>query len=101
MSGTRTLRGEVLHVVPADEQEDYDLEAALADVSESKHILVLREGGKPSLLDKLKAFVSRTPIEAVTLVADVQPEEGAVVEAVARETEITGVYVAQGEVRVE
>lgn len=100
MSETRTLRGEVVHVVPADEQEDYDLTAALSGLSESKHILVLREGGPPSLVEKVRAFFGRSPIEAVTLVADVAPEEGAVVEAVVRETEIAGVYVAEGAVEV-
>lgn len=101
MSGTRTLRGEVLHVVPADEQDDYDLESALEEVSEAKHILVLRKGGKPSLFEKLKAFFARAPIEAVTLVADVAPAEGAEVRAVVRETDVAGIYVAEGDVRVE
>lgn len=86
--------------MPADEQTEYDLEKALSEVAGAKNILVLREGGKPSLLDRVKAFFTRSPIEAVTLVADVEPEEGAEIETTARETELPGVYVATDTVRI-
>jgi len=89
-----TLRGEVLYVVAPEELDEYDLEEEVRTLAESRYLLVCREGGAPSWFEKVRMFVSRTPIEAVTLVADSDATEGQVVTATVEETGITGVYEA-------
>lgn len=89
-----TLRGEVLHVVPPDEQDEYEFEGDLGTLAESRYVLVCREGGEPSRLERLRSFLLRQPIEAATLVADTGAEEGETVTATVQETDIAGVYEA-------
>ncbi|WP_255151230.1 DUF7526 family protein [Halorarius halobius] len=91
----RTLTGEVLHVVEDGEQAEYDLTDELAEMAASKRILVVREGGRPSWLERIAAFVRRDPIEAVTVVTASAAGEGQEVTAEVRETELPGVYVAE------
>lgn len=100
MDGDR-LRGEVIHVVEVDQQADHDLHDELRELAESRRILVLREGGQPSLVDRLRSFLRREPIEAVTLVTDAAAAEGEEVTATVRETALANVYVAEGSVAVE
>lgn len=90
----RTLRGEVVYAIDPDEQGDYDLRAELAALADSHRILVLREGGTPSRIERLVSFLRRDPIEAVTLVTDLPAGEGDEVEAEVRETELVNVFVA-------
>ncbi|MFB6205406.1 MAG: hypothetical protein ABEJ05_02615 [Haloglomus sp.] len=90
----RTLDGEVLHVVPPGELDDYDVEAELQALAESRYVLVCRPGGKPSWLERVRSFLTREPIEAMTLVAETGAEEGAEVTATVRETDLPGVYEA-------
>jgi len=89
---TETVRGEVLHVVPPDELADYDLDEDLQTLAESRYVLVCRKGGSPSWYQLLWSFLTRDPIEAITLVADSAVTEGTDVDATVEETTIPGVY---------
>lgn len=89
-----TLRAEVLHVVPPEDLEEYDLADELRALAESRYVLVCREGGSPSWLERILAFLLRRPIEPVTLVSDIAAEEGQEVTATVEETELAGVYEA-------
>lgn len=89
---TETLEGEVIHVVPPEELDEYDLEADLAELAESRYVLVCRAGGAPSWFERLWAFLRRRPIEAVTLVSDTAASEGQEVTATVEETAMAGVY---------
>lgn len=89
---TQTITGDVLHVIPPDELEEHDLQPALAERAESRYVLVCRRGGKPSLLEKLRGFLARNPIEAITIITDQQAEEGEEIQVTVRETEIPRVY---------
>jgi hypothetical protein len=42
------LTGEVVHVVPPEELDDYDLEAEVRALAESRYLLVCRNGAGPS-----------------------------------------------------
>ncbi|WP_336035999.1 DUF7526 family protein [Halobacterium yunchengense] len=87
-----TLDTQVLAVVdPADVEADA-LQPGLRELAAERYVLVCRKGGRPSRLERVKAFVLRRPIEAVTLVADTAPEEGADVTARVEETDMVGVY---------
>ncbi|WP_255198770.1 DUF7526 family protein [Halorarius litoreus] len=90
----RTLRGEVIYAIDAEEVDDYDLQTELQELADSHRILVLREGGKPSRLARVLAVLRRRPIEAVTLVTDADATEGDEVELRVRETELVNVFVA-------
>ena len=87
-----TLEATVIHVVPPEELDDVKLE--LARIADSRYVLVCRAGGAPTWLDRVKSFLFRRPIEAVTLVADAAAEEGEEVTATVTETDLTGVYEA-------
>ncbi|WP_276272549.1 DUF7526 family protein [Haloarcula litorea] len=87
-----TIDGEVIHVVPPEERDDYDLDPELASLAESRYILVCRKGGRPSWLERVLAFLRREAIEPVTLVADAGRDEGADVTARVEETDVRGVY---------
>jgi len=89
-----TLEGEVIHVVAPEELDDYDLESELRSLAESRYVLVCRKGGIPSALQRLWSFLTRQPIEAVTVVTDTAASEGEEFTATVRETSITGVYEA-------
>ena len=91
---TETITGEVLHAIPPEELDEHDLEPALRELAESRHVLVLRRGGHPSILELLWAFLSRTPIEAVTVVTDRPATEDDELTLTVEETELAGVYVA-------
>lgn len=90
---TETITGEVLHAVPPEELDDHDLEPSLRELAESSHVLVLRRGGHPSILELLWAFVTRDPIEAVTVVADRPAEENDELTLTVEQTDLAGVYV--------
>lgn len=89
-----TIRGEVLHVVGPDELDEYELESDLRRLAESRYLLVCRQGGTPSWAERVWAFLTRRPIEAVTLVTETAASEGEEVTATVRETGTPGVYEA-------
>lgn len=89
-----TLDAEVVHVVTPEDREDVELEPELADLADARNVLVCRKGGAPSWFERVRSFFLRRPIEAVTVVADAAPEEGAEVTATVVETELPGVYEA-------
>lgn len=88
----RELTGEVIHVVPPEEHDDYDLDETVAELAESRYLLVCREGGKPSVFERVVAFFKRDPITPVTLVADEGATEGAEITVTADFTTVDGVY---------
>ena len=89
-----TLRGEVLHVVAPEELDEYDLDGELRALAESRYVLVCRKGGAPSWAERVRAFLTRRPIEPATLVAETAASEGQEVTATVEETRIPGVYEA-------
>lgn len=89
---TEQFDGEVLHVVPPEELDDHDLEPALADAAEGRYVVVCRVGGAPSWIERIRAFVARDPIEAVTVVTDDPAAEGDELSLVVEETALPGVY---------
>lgn len=89
-----TVEGEVIHVVPPEKLDEYDLDPELRRLAESRYVLVCREGGSPSWFDRVRSFLLRQPIQAVTLVAETAASEGQNVTATVEETEIAGVYEA-------
>jgi hypothetical protein len=89
-----TMRGEVIHVVPPDDREAFELTEDLRTLAESRYVLVCREGGSPSWFERVRSFLARRPIEAVTIVSDTPASEGQEVTATVQETGITGVYEA-------
>ena len=88
----REITGEVIHVVGPDEQDDYDLDGTVAELADSRYLLVCREGGAPSFFERIVAFFKREPITPVTLVADERAEEGVEIEATVDFTTVDGVY---------
>jgi len=84
--------GEVLHVVAPEERDEYDLDGEVRSMAESRYLLVCRKGGVPSWPERVAAFLTRRPIEAVTLVAETAVEEGREVTATVEETDLAGVY---------
>ena len=91
-----TLTADVVHALAPDELEEADLQPELAELAADRHVLVCRKGGAPSLVERVLAFVRRTPIEAVTVVADEGVPEGAEFTAQVAETELAGVYEVVG-----
>jgi len=89
---TEQLTGEVIHVVPPDQLDEYELDSTVAALAESRYLLVCRKGGRPSWLERIVAFLRRDPIEPVTLVADDGASEGAEVTVTVTETAVSGVY---------
>lgn len=87
-----TLDTQVLAVVDPEEVADHDLTPELRDLADARYVLVCRKGGAPSWPERIKSFLLRRPIEAITLVADSAPEEGAEVTAHAEATDVPGVY---------
>ena len=101
---SETFHGDVLRVIPPEELADHELEPALEELAASRGVLVCRRGGHPSLLELIWAFVRRDPIEAVTVVADVEDEdisEGDEITAQITETELFGVYEVTGSMDVD
>ncbi|SDM82287.1 hypothetical protein SAMN04487949_2707 [Halogranum gelatinilyticum] len=92
---TETVQGDVLHVIPPEEVGSHDLEPDLRTLAESRYVVVVREGGHPSILDLIVAFVRRKPIEVVTVVTDQPVAEDDEVTLTVEPTEMEGVYVAQ------
>lgn len=94
-----TIEGEVLFVVPPEELDDHDRTDELRELAaEDRHVLVCREGGHPSWPERIWAFLRREPIEAVTVLADVETSIAAGAEIVVPvvETELAAVYEATG-----
>jgi len=89
---TETVQAEVIHIVAPDEQGDYELTQAMQELVDSRHVVVCRKGGVPSWFERVKSFLLRRPIEAITLVADRAPATGEEVTATVEETDIAGVY---------
>jgi len=89
-----TIAGEVIHVVPPADHEDYDFEPEMASLADSRYVIVCRKGGKPSWLERVRSFFTRRPIEATTLVSETGADEGDEVTATVRETDLPGVYEA-------
>lgn len=87
-----TLTTQVLAVVDPAEADDDALQPELRELADARYVLVCRKGGAPSWFERVKSFVLRRPIEAVTLVADTAPEEGTEVTVRAEETDMVGVY---------
>jgi hypothetical protein len=83
---------QVLAVVDPDDADEDAFQPALRELAGDRYVLVCRKGGTPSWLERAKSFLLRRPIEAVTLVADTAPAEGADVTARVEETELVGVY---------
>jgi len=67
---TETITIEVVHTVAPAELDEADLQPALREIADSRHVLVGRRGGRQSWLDRIRAFIARDPVEAVTIVAD-------------------------------
>jgi hypothetical protein len=88
----RELTGEVIHVVPPEEHDDYDLDETVAELADARYLLVCREGGKPSFFGRVVAFFKRDPIKPVTLVSDEEVTEGAEITVTAEFTTVDGVY---------
>lgn len=88
------MEGEVIHVVTPSEREAYDLDTELQRLAESRYILVCRKGGAPSWIERIYAFLTRTPIEAVTIVSESEVPEGQELTATVQQTELVGVYEA-------
>lgn len=89
---TETVDAEVVYVVPPDELGDHDLTQAMRELADSRYVVVCRSGGVPSWFERVKSFLLRRPIEAITLVADRPLEAGEEVTATVEETEVAGVY---------
>ncbi|MDS0259523.1 hypothetical protein NDI56_08970 [Haloarcula sp. S1CR25-12] len=88
----REITGEVIHVVPPEEQGDYELDGTVAELAESRYLLVCRKGGAPSFFERVVAFFKRDPIRPVTLVSDEGAEEGTEIEATVEFTTVDDVY---------
>ncbi|MFC6784723.1 hypothetical protein ACFQFH_02265 [Halobaculum halobium] len=93
---TETITIEVLHVVAPADLDDADLQPTLRDLADSRHVVVGRRGGRQSWLDRVRAFLARDPLDAVTVVIDEPAGEGAELTLRVDETKIAGVYVAAG-----
>jgi len=91
-----TLTADVVHALAPDELEEADLQPELEALATGRHVLVCRKGGKPSWTERVLAFFRRTPIEAVTVVADEGVAEGQEFTAQVVETELAGVYEVVG-----
>jgi len=90
-----TFRVTVVHAVPPDDLDEYEVDGELAALAAGRHVLVCRKGGTPSWLERLWSFVKRSPIEAVTLISDTAASEGQEVSVTVEETELPGVYEVQ------
>jgi len=91
---TETITIEVVHTVAPEELDEADLQPALREIADSRHVVVGRRGGRQSWLDRIRAFIARDPVEAVTVVTDEPAREGEEVTLRVDETEIPGVCVA-------
>ncbi|AHG04924.1 hypothetical protein HALDL1_15990 [Halobacterium sp. DL1] len=89
---TETVRAEVVYVVPPDELGDHELTQTMQELADARYVLVCRNGGIPSWFERVKSFLLRRPIEAITLVADRSFEEGEELTATVEETSVAGVY---------
>ncbi|WP_042665709.1 hypothetical protein [Haloferax sp. ATB1] len=98
---TEAIRGDVLHAIPPDELDEEDLSPELRALADSRHVLVVRKGGHPSILDLIWAFVRRDPIEAVTVVTDRHVDEDEEVTLTVEGTDMPGVYVTAAAHREE
>jgi hypothetical protein len=90
-----SLTADVVHALSPDDLDDADLQPALRDLADGRHVLVCRKGGHPSIRERIAAFLRRDPIEAVTVVADDHIPEGEEFTATVATTDIPGVYELQ------
>jgi hypothetical protein len=88
------FHGEVIHTVAPEDFGDYELQADLQSLADSRYLLICREGGSPSLIDRVRSFLTRRPIQAVTLISNHTADEGNKVTATVVPTEMGGVYEA-------
>ncbi|GAA0203179.1 DUF7526 family protein [Halobaculum roseum] len=91
---TETITIEVVHAVAPEELDEAQLQPALRELAGARHVLVGRKGGRQSWFDRIRAFLAREPVEAVTVVTDEPASEGSEVTLRVEETDIAGVYVA-------
>lgn len=98
-----SFRGTVLYALSPAELDQDGLTDELRELAaaESAHVLVCREGGRPSLLSRLLAFVRRDPIVAVTIVTDDDVAVGERITVSVEETALDGVYRATDTPQVE
>lgn len=98
-----SFRGDVLHTIAPAEFDDYELTADLEELAtdDAGYVLVCRRGGQPSWAERLRAFVRRDPIEAVTIVADEEVAAGETITVAVEKTELAGVYRATAAPQVE
>ncbi|WP_073308438.1 DUF7526 family protein [Halobaculum gomorrense] len=89
---TDTITVEVLHTVEPNALDDAELQPALREIAESRYVVVGRTGGRQSWVDRIRAFLARDPVEAVTLVADEPASEGEEWTVAVEETDVPGVY---------
>lgn len=91
---TETITGEVIHVVGPEDHEDAKLVDELSMLAESRYVLVCREGGTPSVFERVLAFLRRDPIRPITIVADEEVSEGTELTVTVHETGMNNVYEA-------
>lgn len=98
-----SFQGDVLHTIPPTELDDYELTADLAELAadDGRYVLVCRRGGHPSWAERIRAFVRRDPIEAVTIVADEEVAAGETITVAVEETDLAGVYRTTTAPRIE
>jgi hypothetical protein len=90
---TERIEGEVLHAIPPEELGEHDLEPELRRLAaDSRHVLVCRRGGHPSVFELAWAMLRRKPIEPMTVVSQAGAAEGEQVSLTVEETRIAGVY---------
>lgn len=87
-----TVEAQVIHVVPPAEHEEANMQPGLESLAASRYVLVCREGGAPSWLERLWGVLTRQPITAMTLVADTAVPEGQELRATVEETGMVDVY---------
>ena len=91
---TETITGEVIHVIGPEELDEAELVGELRSLADARYVLVCREGGTPGWLERIWSFLTRDPIQPVTIVADEGPAEGTEITATVHETDLPGVYEA-------
>ena len=89
---TEQIEGEVLHAIPPEELGEHDLDPDLRRLADTRHVLVCRRGGHPSIFELAWAMLRQKPIEPVTVVSRSGAAEGDAVALTVEETQIAGVY---------
>ncbi|QKY18911.1 hypothetical protein B4589_000445 [Halolamina sp. CBA1230] len=89
---TERIEAEVIHAVAPEEFGEHDLDPELESLADSRHVVVCRRGGHPSIFELAWAMLRRKPIEPVTLLSENRVAEGEIVDVAVEETSIAGVY---------